>query len=73
VRAHQTDPSPRILLVEDDEAIRSTLTRGLYEQGATVVAVGTAVEAIRSLAGDRPEPSSWTSACRTSTERTSWR
>jgi hypothetical protein len=42
-RAHQTDPSPRILLVEDDEAIRFTLTQGLYElslDGADVLATG---------------------------------
>jgi CheY-like chemotaxis protein len=44
-----------ILLVEDDAAIRSTLTRGLTEQGATVTAGGTAVEAIRILATDRPD------------------
>ncbi|MCW2839502.1 MAG: response regulator [Aeromicrobium sp.] len=44
-----------ILLVEDDEAIRTTLTRGLTEQGATVTTVGTAVEAIRVLSTDRPD------------------
>lgn len=46
---------PTILLVEDDPAIRSTLTRGLTEQGATVSVVGTAVEAIRALAAHRPD------------------
>ena len=45
----------RILLVEDDPAIRSTLTRGLLEHGAVVSAVGTAVEAIRALSLDRPD------------------
>jgi DNA-binding response OmpR family regulator len=44
-----------ILLVEDDDAIRTTLTRGLIEQGATVTAVSTALEAIRILATDRPD------------------
>ena len=45
----------RILLVEDDEAIRKALTRGLVEHGATVTAVSNAVDAIRSLPVDRPE------------------
>ncbi len=45
----------RILLVEDDLAIRSSLTRGLTEQGAVVSAVGTAVEAIKALAVERPD------------------
>jgi DNA-binding response OmpR family regulator len=47
--------SIRILLVEDDAAIRSALTRGLGEQGAIVTAVGSAVEALRSLATDKPD------------------
>jgi DNA-binding response OmpR family regulator len=47
--------SIRILLVEDDAAIRSTLTRGLGEQGAIVTAVGSAVDALRSLATDKPD------------------
>ncbi len=34
-----------LLLVEDDEAIRRSLARGLMEQGASVSTVGTAVEA----------------------------
>ena len=45
----------RILLVEDDPAIRSTLTRGLTEHGAVVSAVDTAVEAIRALSVERPD------------------
>ena len=45
----------RILLVEDDPAIRSALTRGFTEHGAIVAAVGTAVEAINSLGSDRPD------------------
>jgi DNA-binding response OmpR family regulator len=45
----------RILLVEDHDAIRAALTRGLTEQGAVVTAVRTAVEAIQSMAGDRPD------------------
>ncbi|MCW2790694.1 MAG: response regulator receiver [Aeromicrobium sp.] len=47
--------SPWILLVEDDQAIRTALTRGLTEQGATVTSVATAVEAIRVLSTDRPD------------------
>jgi DNA-binding response OmpR family regulator len=45
----------RILLVEDHEAIRRTLTRGLTEHGAVVTAVATAVEAIQRLAVERPD------------------
>jgi DNA-binding response OmpR family regulator len=45
----------RILLVEDDDAIRATLTRGLGEHGATVTAVSTAVEAINALSVERPD------------------
>jgi DNA-binding response OmpR family regulator len=45
----------RLLLVEDDPAIRSTLTRGLAEHGAVVSAVGSAVEAIKALAAERPD------------------
>ena len=48
-------PMVSILLVEDDEAIRRTLTRGLTEHGATVTAVATAVEAIKALPVERPE------------------
>lgn len=44
-----------ILLVEDDEAIRVALSRALVANGASVNCVGTAVEAIRSLAADRPD------------------
>ena len=44
-----------ILVVEDDEAIRRTLTRGLTEHGATVTAVATAVEAINALPLERPD------------------
>ena len=44
-----------VLLIEDDEAIRRGLARGLIEQGASVSAVGTAVEAIRALAHERPD------------------
>ena len=45
----------RILVVEDDDAIRKALTRGLSEHGATVTAVSSAVEAIKALPADRPE------------------
>ncbi|TIC88319.1 response regulator transcription factor [Nocardioides sp. GY 10113] len=44
-----------LLLVEDDESIRRSLARGLTEQGATVSAVGTAVEAIQALPTERPD------------------
>ncbi|GAA1157579.1 response regulator transcription factor [Nocardioides aquiterrae] len=45
----------RLLLVEDDADIRRTLARGLAEQGATVVPVETAVEAIKAVASERPD------------------
>jgi DNA-binding response OmpR family regulator len=44
-----------ILLVEDDVAIRVGLSRALTAHGATVTCVGTAVEAIKSLAEARPD------------------
>ena len=44
-----------LLLVEDDEAIRRSLSRGLVEQGATVSTAGTAVEAIQALAVEKPD------------------
>ncbi|MEQ6901665.1 response regulator transcription factor [Nocardioides sp. YIM 152588] len=44
-----------LLLVEDDEAIRRSLARGLTDQGATVAAVGSAVEAIQALPTERPD------------------
>jgi DNA-binding response OmpR family regulator len=47
--------SIRVLLVEDDAAIRTALTRGLGEQGAVVTAVGSAVDALQSLAADKPD------------------
>ncbi|WP_353829173.1 response regulator transcription factor [Agromyces sp. SYSU T0242] len=46
---------PRILLVEDDPAIRAALTRGLTDQGASVTAVDTAVGAMKALAVEQPE------------------
>jgi DNA-binding response OmpR family regulator len=45
----------RLLLVEDDADIRRTLARGLAEQGATVVPVETAVEAIKAVGTERPD------------------
>jgi DNA-binding response OmpR family regulator len=44
-----------LLVVEDDEAIRRSLARGLTEQGATVSVVATAVEAIKALSIERPD------------------
>ena len=44
-----------LLVVEDDEAIRRSLARGLTEQGATVSVVGSAVEAIKALSTERPD------------------
>ncbi len=44
-----------LLVVEDDEAIRRSLARGLTDQGATVSVVGSAVEAIKALSTERPD------------------
>lgn len=45
----------RLLLVEDDPEIRRALARGLGEAGAVVVAVGTAVEAVRAFQAEPPD------------------
>lgn len=45
----------RILLVEDHDGLRRALTRGLTELGAVVKSVGSAVEAIQSVAAERPD------------------
>ncbi|NKX92074.1 response regulator transcription factor [Sanguibacter hominis ATCC BAA-789] len=45
----------RILVVEDDPEVRRALARGLGEQGATVVPVATAVEAIKAVGAERPD------------------
>lgn len=45
----------RILLVEDDDAIRKALSKGLAEHGASVTAVATAVEAIQAMPRERPD------------------
>lgn len=44
-----------ILVVEDDEAIRRGLHRGLSERGHAVVSVGTGVAAVEAVLADRPE------------------
>lgn len=45
----------RILLVEDDPAIRMALTRGLGEHGHVVVGASTGAEAVALLSEDRPD------------------
>jgi DNA-binding response OmpR family regulator len=44
-----------VFLIEDDQAIRQTLTRSLSDQGHTVRAVGTAAEALRDVVAWDPE------------------
>jgi len=44
-----------VFLIEDDQAIRQTLTTSLTQQGHSVKAVSTAAEALRDLAGWDPE------------------
>jgi two-component system, OmpR family, KDP operon response regulator KdpE len=44
-----------LLLVEDDERIRTALIRGLRERGHVVASVGTAMAGLRSAVEDRPD------------------
>lgn len=55
LRPGDGDTLVRILLVEDDDAIRRALSRGLTENGAMVTAVATAVEAIKAVPRERPD------------------
>ncbi|KQY55371.1 two-component system response regulator [Aeromicrobium sp. Root495] len=45
----------QVLLVEDDDAIRSALTRGLAQLGHAVTAARTGAEAISSLSANQPD------------------
>lgn len=45
----------RVLLVEDDPAIRTALTRGLAEHGHVVVSASTGAQAVAMLSEDRPD------------------
>jgi DNA-binding NtrC family response regulator len=45
-------PQPRVLLVEDDEAVRRALTRALRAEGVDVHEVGSAKEALMRLQRD---------------------
>lgn len=45
----------RILLVEDDPAIRAGLIRGLTEHGHVVASAATGAEAVAALSGDQPD------------------
>ncbi|MEV0155723.1 response regulator transcription factor [Micromonospora sp. NPDC050686] len=45
----------RLLLIEDDPAIRTTLIRALRERGHAVAAVGTAMAGLQSVLDDRPD------------------
>ena len=44
-----------VFLIEDDQAIRQTLTRSLGEQGHSVRAVATAADALRDVVSWNPE------------------
>ena len=46
---------PRLLLIEDDPAIRTPLMRALRERGHAVAAATTAMEGLRSALDDRPD------------------
>ncbi len=49
------DAVARVLLVEDDPAIRTALIRGLSEHGHVVLSAATGGEAIAALSEDRPD------------------
>ena len=56
-----------ILVVEDDEAIRNAVRRGLSERGHAVATAATGMSGLEQLLA-RPPTWRWsTSACRTST------
>jgi DNA-binding response OmpR family regulator len=46
---------PNVLLVEDDAAIRTAVTRALAGAGHQVTAVGTALDALRDIPASRPD------------------
>ena len=50
-----TSPSGRVLVVEDDVAVRTAVERGLVLNGFEVAAVGDAEAALTSIARRRPE------------------
>ena len=57
-----------VLVVEDDQFVRSALIRHLTDAAHTVRSVGTALEALREVAQRRVRRGrSWTSGCPTST------
>ncbi|MET0424237.1 MAG: response regulator transcription factor [Actinoplanes sp.] len=45
----------RLLLIEDDPAIRTPLLRALRERGHAVAAVGTALDGVQAALADRPD------------------
>jgi DNA-binding response OmpR family regulator len=45
----------RVLLVEDDHIVRAALMRSLTDRGHTVLAVGTALDALRRVAAEAPD------------------
>jgi two-component system response regulator MprA len=55
-----TAPAPssaarRVLVAEDDRAVRESITRGLRYEGYDVTAVGDGAEALQAAAEDRPD------------------
>ncbi|WP_199443175.1 response regulator transcription factor [Umezawaea beigongshangensis] len=44
---------PSVLLVEDDDVVRAAVTRALTDLGHEVLAVGTAIDALREIPGGR--------------------
>src|SRR3712207_9030746 len=45
-----------VLLVEDDHVVRGAMLRSLADRGHAVHAVGTALDALRRVAGETPQP-----------------
>src|SRR2546422_3847210 len=54
-RVRSVSRMPRVLLVEDDDAIRTVLARGLRGLGHVVTPVATGAAAIAALASEPPD------------------
>ena len=62
-----------ILIVDDDESIRELLRLHLSSAGYEVSVAEDAIVAGYMVLRRPPDPSSWTSTCRTWTASSSWR
>jgi DNA-binding response OmpR family regulator len=49
------EPMPQVVVVEDDEPIRTALARSLRERGHVVTAIGRGMDAIRTIVDEAPD------------------